>query len=1219
MKSTKGWIPRLLLCSLLAMAVPPSAEGWAAASSPVLVDDLEDWSRVYDRSASLVLREFPGGADDLTRVQSSGRGEEYITYRTKDPLRSFAVDAYYTPGGRPVDPPAFYASSDQVTYSPVTADVYDQGGYLRSVRYESADLPPDTRYLQIRYPAGASGEPPSIGKVVLNGAAGVRSSLPAGVVPYGSKAVLDTPTVGAAVYYTTDGSDPRTSLTRQPYEAPVDMLRYTVLKTCAFLDGAGAGRVSTYRYLPIPAGSGEGRISPALEDGYVDGGAPHAAYGGGGVLLVKKFRSREAYFKFRLPAGGETDTVTFQVYGYASDASRAQALLRLYSVSGGWSEGSLAYANKPLPLSVTAAAYGGTGPPGTPGIAGAADSLPPPAAGTADAVYGLPSSSVTGDAYGNAPLPVTDSVYGGEDGSSVTGLTYGQLLQEQRLEYGTPGWLQFDITGYAQEARRLGVQEISLALVNATDGMTFLNSRESGETAPFLMSSPGGGPGLTDPLDTFGKIYSRANVYLTGSDPASFGGDASRLTRSSTAKGSIVYRTSYDIGSLSVFAYQYAGSAVEKLRLYVSKDGMAYDELEAETYGAGRASGSWQPYVYDAGGLAEGIRYLRIELPESYDKPWAQQISLVQLNRGTPAVQLKTERGAGGLQAELSSASSGASLFYRLGEDAAFERYTGPIALTGHPRLQTYAVADGREPSPLRTYELNATDEIKVDRFGQIVSAPFPEKVKSERELRQDAKDDAAYYDGLNPPVTWDTYGGLAGSAERYGLAGTGYFAVGEAEGRPVLKTPEGNLFFSLGVNGLTNIETYTMVRGREGKYEWIPPAEGEYQPAFVPGDPGSFSYYMANKYRKMGRFPSGGGLYTEAVGRLKKWGFNTAGGYSPEQYGSANRFPYVRMLPLSWMDWAKIPGLSLFDIFAPDAEKKIDETFAAVLPAHREDPMLLGYFLDNEYDYHKFHRQVPKLKGSKAAIKLRLVSELAAKYRSIGAFNAAWGSCFTSFDDMKEKELPLQSSASWKDMNDFFELYLDTFYGTVSRIYRKYDGNHLLLGDRWITTPFHDAKLRGYLAEASGKYMDVISINYYTRKMETDLLSEVHVKSGGKPILFSEFGYGTAEQGLKPLVPGTAANQNERQLRYRNYVEGAASLGYVVGVHWFNYVDQAPTGRYWQGIGDWAERYNSGLVNVADRPYKTFLAGAMRTNYDIYQVLLGERPRFYYDFSKPQ
>ncbi|MBB6672268.1 S-layer homology domain-containing protein [Cohnella nanjingensis] len=721
--------------------------------------------------------------------------------------------------------------------------------------------------------------------------------------------------------------------------------------------------------------------------------------------------------------------------------------------------------------------------------------------------------------------------------------------------------------------------------------------------------------GLYDSFEDFKQVSDRTNVYIATDHPAYFADDTNRLARTSTESGSVIYQTDYDITSLLIYSYFFTGIDLEKNRLFASADGKEYKEVPVSFYPVGYPTGNWQQYANEASSLPPHTRFLKIEL-RGAAKSWSPQLSSVLLNRNTASVAIKSTRSAGSLQVELSSASQGARIYYRKDNALAFQPYSEPLKLTGYSVLETYAVKDGKEPSPLRKYKLNGSSDILVDSFGQMVSANFPEKVTDEQELKADALSDASYYDGLKPPANLDRYGGLAGSSAKYGLKGTGFFAIQQLGGRKVMKTPEGNVFFSLGMNGISAHETYTMVKGREQQFESIPPYEGQYQPAFITSDHGSFSFYMANKYRKTGEFPTESSFYTEAVGRLKKWGFNSAGGYSPEKYGSLNNFPYVRMLPLN-MDWAKLDGISIFDIFAPDAEAKIDQAFANALPQNKDDRMLIGYFIGNEYDFHKFYSDVPKLKASSAAIKGRFVKMLKDKYQNIDTYNSNWGTSFTSFNDLREAELPIKTSQSWKDMDMFFRYYLDTFYGTVSRIYRKYDPNHLLLGDRWITTSFHNEKIRDVMAEVEGKYSDVISINYYSYKIESDFLKDVYTKSGGKPILLSEFGYGTAEQGLNPLLPNAAVNQFQRGMRYRNYVEGVADLGYIVGAHWFNYVDQAPLGRYWQGIGSWAERYNSGVLNVADRPYKSFLAGVMQSNYDIYKVLLGERPNFYYDFSQ--
>lgn len=968
----------LLICSLLITLIPTHSFADNITSPEIVVDDFQDWNHVYKHSKTLSLQVNPD-ADDPTRVKRGYASNEYLTYKTNGPLRNFSLYTYYRSGTETYNHMNFYVSRDGKNYEKVTPQIYKDGDNMNFVVYEVQNSRWDTRYLKIEFTGSDIVKSPVIGKAVLNGALGVNSNLPSGSVPYGIMVMLEKATAGDTVYYTTDGSDPRTSLTRKLYTSPIKVVNELVLKVIAVNHSASgksaASRVASYRYMP------ESSLNTAV--------------------------------------------------------------------------------------------------------------------------------------------------------------------------------------------------------------------------------------GLDDPLDNFKQLDSRSSIYILKNKPYHFGNDSNRMVRTSTKPGNIIYKTDFDISSFMVYSYFFAGKAIEKHRFFISENGKDYTEISAETYSVDYPVANWQKYAYEASSLPAGTRYLKVELHGPVS--WSPQVSNVILNRNTASVDVHSTKSTESLEAVLSTASSGAKIYYRLNKAPVFQPYTEPLQLTGYNVLETYAVKDGMEPSPIRRYKLNASDQIQVDRFGQMKSAGFPEKVTNEQQLEADAEADASYYGGLTPPSDRDRYGGLAGSAEKHGLQKTGFFAIQQMGSRKVMTTPKGNLFFSLGVNGLTAHETYTMVKGREELFESIPSQQGEYNSAFIGSD--NFSFYLANKYRKTGEVPTEHAIYSEAAERLKKWGFNSAGGYSPEKYGNENNLPHVRMLPLNSMSWAKIDGISIFDIFAPDAAAKIDKSFAKTVKPNKDDPMLIGYFIDNEYDFHKFYSHVPKLKASQTAIKGRLVKRLKDKYQDINKFNSHWGTSFKSFEDLKEAELPLNTSAAWSDMDAFFRYYLDTFFGTVSQIYRKYDPNHLLLGDRWITTPFHNEKFRSVMAEVEGKYVDVISINYYTYKLETDLLEDVYKKSGGKPILLSEFGYGTAEQGLKPLLPNAAFNQSQRGNRYRNYVEGVASLDYIVGAHVFNYVDQAGLGRYWQGI--WGERYNSGLVNVADRPYKEYLKEIMATNYDIYKVIQGERPKFYYDFSK--
>lgn len=723
--------------------------------------------------------------------------------------------------------------------------------------------------------------------------------------------------------------------------------------------------------------------------------------------------------------------------------------------------------------------------------------------------------------------------------------------------------------------------------------------------------------GLVDDLDNFNSIYSHtANLVLDSSNAQNMGGDLKRITRNSTDTGSLVYKTDYDITSFTVPAYFWTGTPVVDVQFYGSADGVDYTPVTPKIYTSGPSVNSWQMYVYEAFGLPAGTRYLKIQLLGDV-KYWTPQISKVILNLNTASVEPNppSETVIDGSQTlVLSTATPGAAIYYKRNTDTAYQLYQAPITLTTGVAIDTYAQKEGLSPSFVQTLYYPSKSDWQIDRYGQVIKADFPEKVTDDAQLTQDAADDQSYYDSLQVPSDRDAYGGLKDSAQQYGLTATGFFSIQQTNnGRTVMVTPDGNVFYSLGVNGITTNETYVQTSGRKNQFEWIPPQTGEFASAFRASST-DFSYYIANRIRKFGAPYDDEQFVKQGMDRIQKWGFNTVGSWSGN-YAAEYGMPHVNMLPTSSMDWAQVDGMHYFDIFADGAEQKIDEAFAAKLPANRDDPTLIGYFIDNEIQYQNILTVIPQAKASKVASKRKLVDLLSEWYNGdISAFNSAWGTSFASFDEMYEAALPVKTQQAQDDLYSFVSVYADTLYGTIATIFRKYDPNHLLLGDRWLKNTVQNARIRDILSEAAGKYLDVISYNYYSKNLSVSQLQAIHDKSGGKPIMITEFNYGTAEQGLNSgVIP--VETQDERQLRYRNYVELAASLGYVVGTHWFNYVDQPAAGRWWEGTT--GERYNTGLINVADRPYKQFLQGVKQSNDEIYDVLLGNREPFQYDFGE--
>ena len=492
-----------------------------------------------------------------------------------------------------------------------------------------------------------------------------------------------------------------------------------------------------------------------------------------------------------------------------------------------------------------------------------------------------------------------------------------------------------------------------------------------------------------------------------------------------------------------------------------------------------------------------------------------------------------------------------------------------------------------------------------IDSFGQSLKDSFPNKLKSLEDLKADVEADKAYYASIETPKL-DRFGGLPGSGESLGLKKTGFFHVEQKQGKWWLVDPDGNAFFHFGVCGFAPSDDYTYVTGREGIYEGLPKLDSEFASAFREGNSDHFSFYLANAIKKFGRAYDYESHAERMIERVKKWGFNSIGAFSPVPKKAA--FPYVAHLPINeWEGVPRIPGAhEVWDPYDAATAKMIADKLAAGLPARANDPLLIGYFIVNEPRYDELPRVIPSLPG-KHACKRELVAALKAKYSTVDAFNAAWQAKAASFDELIEPGLAVTTDAAKADVKAFVGEFMETYFTQVETAFRQHDANHLLIGSRLQPITIENEQL----CRIMGKHVDVVSYNYYTFGVDTAALKRYHEWTGGKPMMLSEFFWASPKDS--GLIGGReVSSQQERGLAYRNYVEQSAALGFVIGIEWFTLIDQATTGRWFSKYN--GESYNTGLVSVADRPWKEMLAEMMKTNHTIYDLLLGKRPPFAWD-----
>jgi hypothetical protein len=502
-----------------------------------------------------------------------------------------------------------------------------------------------------------------------------------------------------------------------------------------------------------------------------------------------------------------------------------------------------------------------------------------------------------------------------------------------------------------------------------------------------------------------------------------------------------------------------------------------------------------------------------------------------------------------------------------------------------------------------------------VDSFGQSAREEWADKVKSMEELMADVAAEKKYYDSLQPPAR-DAFGGLPGSKEKLGLKETGFFHVEKKDDRWMLVNPAGNAFFHLGLCGVNPNDDYTLVKGRESAYEWLPSPspQGEFASVFRPDSGGTIvSFHLVNQIRKYGQ-PYDIESYTaRMIERMRKWGFTSVGAFSESgaQARKAASFPTVSHLPLNvWEGIPRIAGIhETFDPFDEKTRALVEKNLANVLPGKANDPLIIGWYIVNEPIYEQIPHIVPTLNGSHAC-KRRFVQWLEEKYKTIAAFNTAWGMNASSFSALTDVGLAMQTESAKQDAVAFASVFLDEYMKLVCENTRKHDPNHLIIGSRLQPgTISHE-----WISRVMGKHVDVMSFNYYTYGLDTGFLKRIYEWTGGKPMFLSEFFWSSPKDS--GLEGGRDVNsQQERGLAYRNYVEQGAALGFVLGIEWFTLVDQSVTGRWFSGFD--GERSNSGVISVADRPWKGMLEEAMKTNYDIYKVYLGEKAPFVWEDAR--
>ena len=489
-----------------------------------------------------------------------------------------------------------------------------------------------------------------------------------------------------------------------------------------------------------------------------------------------------------------------------------------------------------------------------------------------------------------------------------------------------------------------------------------------------------------------------------------------------------------------------------------------------------------------------------------------------------------------------------------------------------------------------------------IDEFGQFIHHDWPGKTRSIEEMKNQVEKEEKQLTDYPGPKDRNKYGGwLAGPQ----LKATGFFRVEKYQDKWWFVDPDGYLFWSHGVDCVWP-GTETGISDREGYFKDLPEKKSLLGQFYGQGRGHIFGFYKdrgfetfdfgkANLYRKYG--DNWYGKFSDMTHRrLKSWGLNTMANWSDPGIYRMDKTPYIvpighAFFPIKGSDgpWGPFPD-PFADIFVKSLQRRLEYEKGKSI----DDPWCIGYFVDNELVWGD-NTCIAKSTLSSPAdqpAKIVFVHDLENKYQTIEKLNEKWGTNHADWNALLQNTTVPDAKRADEDLKAFYLKVAEKYFGTVNHVLKQVAPNQLYLGSRF-------AALNDDVARMASMYCDVVSYNLYYYDISTYDLPQGSVD---KPIIVGEFHFGALDRGLFHTGLKYAKDQQHRAQLYQNYVEGALRNPRMVGTGWFQYRDEATTGRFDD------ENYQIGFIDVCDNPYAETIEASRRVGEKMYEYRLNNK-----------
>ena len=324
-------------------------------------------------------------------------------------------------------------------------------------------------------------------------------------------------------------------------------------------------------------------------------------------------------------------------------------------------------------------------------------------------------------------------------------------------------------------------------------------------------------------------------------------------------------------------------------------------------------------------------------------------------------------------------------------------------------------------------------------------------------------------------------------------------------------------------------------------------------------------------------------------IERFQTVGYNTFGNWSDELMMAQRLVPHTRAL--SSRVGPRLKKGNLPNIYHPEWEIKLAEHFNEMAAPNKDNPWLLGYFVDNEMGWGGLPRNV-LLADKGDPIRVEFASFMSTYFEQNIAQACAElqteAETFEALADAVDDSLPTGEQQP-AVLAAFAGHYAEGYFATVNRLLKEADPNHLYLGCRFVRR-----KPADNICAAAGRHCDVVTVNCYSLIPSREEFGE-WFKATGRPIQIGEHHLPLRSiRQLQPLYP--AFTSEERRDCYEEFLNVWMDQPYSLGAHWFQHADQNATGRPLDG-----ENQTVGFVDIADRPHPELVDAAMAATRAMY------------------